>query len=205
MVGEAVVVGVRVFIGGVLLVAAIGKLRDVAAFESAIRSFRVVPRRWDRPVARGVIVAEIAAVLLLATRGTAATGLVLSVVLVGSFTFAMARVVARGDLVTCGCFGRSNAVVGATQLMRNAAIVAVAVLGAWMNVTTVAVELPTSTAVVVVVFSLLCVALVVMVDEMLSMPSSPPRARTPRARVERHTTGRGPTSFDPPSATPTGR
>jgi hypothetical protein len=210
MVGEAVVVGVRVFVGGVLLVAAIGKLRDVGAFASAIRSFRIVPRRWERPVACGVIVAELAAVLLLATRNVAPVGLILSVVLLGSFTVAMARVVARGDRVTCGCFGRSNAVVGGAQLVRNVAMIVVALLGAWTSVATPAVELPTTTAVVTVVFALLCVALVVMVDEMLAMPSSPPRAGTPRAgtpraRTERHATGPRSTSIDPPSTTPTGR
>lgn len=109
MIGEAVFLVIRLVIGGMFLLALVSKMRDLASFRSAVRGFRVVPRHLERPVAFAVLGAEAAVVVLVTVRSSAAIGLTIATVLLVAFATGMARVVARGDRVPCGCFGRSAA------------------------------------------------------------------------------------------------
>lgn len=111
-----------VLLAGVFVVAAAAKLRtpvDTAA------TFRRLGIPAPRPLARAVPAVEllVAVTLLAAPRAGAAAAAALLV----AFTGVLARAVARGLAVPCGCFGTaSHAPITTTTLLRNALLVAAA-------------------------------------------------------------------------------
>jgi len=120
------------------LVALVSKLRDLPSFRATLRGFRVVPRRLEWPVASAVLGAEAAVVLLVVARPSAAVGLAVAVALLVAFAAGMARVVARGDRVPCGCFGRSSAPISRAHVGRNALLAAASAAGLVAGLTSAA-------------------------------------------------------------------
>lgn len=179
MVGEAFLLVVRVVVGVVFLVALVGKLRDPASFRSALRGFRVVPRHLERPTAFVVLATEAAVVLLLLVRASAPVGLALAAVLLTGFAAGMARVVARGDRVPCGCFGRSAAPIGRAHIARNALLATASAAGAVAGLAPPAAPLHGPVLLVLPLFALALVAVLLLTDQLLSVPE-PPRRSEPR-------------------------
>jgi hypothetical protein len=182
MVAEGVLLVVRLVVGGMFVVALAAKLRDPSSFRAAVRGFRVVPRRAVRPVASAVLVAEAAVVLLVAARPTAVVGLGLAVVLLIAFATAMARVVARGDRVPCGCFGRSTAPVGRAHVGRNALLAVAGAVGVVAGLISAAPPLDGPALLVLSLFSAAVIAVLVLSDQLLeaAAPRRPgPGRRTP--------------------------
>jgi hypothetical protein len=191
VVAEAVLLVTRVVIGGMFLVALAGKLRDPAAFRLALRGFRVVPRHLERPAASAVLAAEAAVVLLLTARASAPIGLALAVLLLAAFTAGTARVVARGDRVPCGCFGRSSAPIGRAHVARNALLAVAGAAGAVAGLAPGAGELDGPALLVLSLFALAVVAVLLLADQVLAAPAAPeprrlrPPAGTPPAGTTR--------------------
>lgn len=182
MVAEALLLVVRVVVGGMFLVALVGKLRDPASFRSAVRGFRVVPRALERPTAHVVLGAEAAVVLLLLVRASAPIGLALAAVLLTAFAVGMARVVARGDRVPCGCFGRSAAPIGRAHIGRNALLATVSAAGAVVGLASSAEPLDGPTVLVLSLFALALVAVLLLADQLLSAPQPLRRPEPDRLR-----------------------
>ena len=112
-----------VFLAGVFVMAAAAKVRTPRA---TARTFRRLGVPAADVTARAVPVVEVvvATALLASPRGGAVAALALLV----AFTVVLARAVARGVDVSCGCFGAaSSAPVTGVTLLRNALLVAVAV------------------------------------------------------------------------------
>ncbi len=182
MVAEAFLLVVRVVVGGMFLVALVGKLRDPASFRSALRGFRVVPRRLERPTAHVVLGAEAAVVLLLPARASAPIGLALAAVLLTAFAVGMARVVARGDRVLCGCFGRSAAPIGRAHIGRNALLATASAAGAVAGLTRAPEPLDGPTLLVLSLFALALVAVLLLSDQLLAVPEPLRRPEPVRLR-----------------------
>src|SRR5690242_1242757 len=126
--------GCRVVVGVVFLVALASKARP-AGFRRFVRSLRrldAVPAARVRLVAGTVATAEAAVVVLVAlpARWTAVAGFVLAAGLLTAFAVAIVGTLRRGLRVPCACFGRSSAPMGPHHVVRNAALVAVAIAGA---------------------------------------------------------------------------
>jgi hypothetical protein len=175
---EAAFLVVRLVAGAVFLVALVGKARDLGAFRSAVRGFRVVPRRWERPVALAVLGAEAVVVLLLVVRSTAAVGLAGAALLLSAFAVGMVRVLARGERVACGCFGRSSAPVSAAGVGRNALLALGCAAGAAAGLASDAVPLDGPVLLVAALFAAALVALLLLSDLLLG-GARPPRPRAP--------------------------
>ncbi|MGL5862995.1 MAG: MauE/DoxX family redox-associated membrane protein [Phycicoccus sp.] len=182
MTAEMVFVGARLLIGGVLLLAAVGKLRDLGAFRASIRGFRVVPRGQERPLALGVVVVEIVAVLLLVVRGSAFVGLGVAAALLTAFAAGMVRVLARGDLVACGCFGRSTTPISRIHLWRNGVLVVVSIGGLAAGLVSGGAPLDAAALLVTAAFAAAAIGMLVLFDQLLAISSAGPEptdARTP--------------------------
>lgn len=125
----------RALIVVVFLISASSKLRSRAAFRAFRRSTRrmdVLPERLVQPVAVLVVTSEVAIVLLVATPTpvTGLLGLTLAAVLLAGLAVAIGITVRRGTDVTCHCFGGSSLPLGGMHILRNIALVAVAVVAA---------------------------------------------------------------------------
>lgn len=179
MVAEGFLLVVRVVVGGMFLVALAGKLRDLPSFRSSLRGFRVVPRHLERPVASAVLAAEAAVVLLVLLRATAPAGLALAVVLLVAFAVGMVRVLARGDRVPCGCFGRSTAPITRAHVVRNALLATAAAVGAVVGLVTAPEPLDGPVLLVLTLFSTAVIAVLVLSDQLLGAVE-PPRRPEPR-------------------------
>ncbi len=183
MVIEGINLGIRLFIGGVLVIAAIGKLRNIRSFVLTVRSFRIVSRRWERLLAWTVVLTEIVTAFLLAIHDWSAVGLGLAVLLMGAFTVAMLTVLARGERVACGCFGSSTTLIGKMHIVRNSFIILMAIVGIVTSVTSD--DTPVSAGVfgIASAFAVFGVVLLVLLDQLLAIPvsrktSAPAAART---------------------------
>jgi len=125
----------RVLIATVFVVSASTKLRSAAAFGAFRRSTRrlaILPERLVRPVAVLVVAGEATIVLLVATPAqvTGLLGLVLAGALLTGLAVAIGIAVHRGTSTTCQCFGHSSTPLGVVHVVRNAALVVVAVVAA---------------------------------------------------------------------------
>lgn len=165
-------------VAAVLLVAALGKLRDVRGFAASVAGYRLLPGRLSRPVAVAVIVAEVAAAgLLLAPSllppdalgsdalgqdalGSDALGpdlrrwgAVVAGLLFAAFLTAMASVLRRGMSVDCGCFGGRD-LIGPGTLARTGLLLALAVTAGLAGTVPFApVQAPVAAGLVAVVFA----------------------------------------------------
>jgi hypothetical protein len=100
--------------------AALAKISDPDAAVRAVRAYQLLPEALVRPVAWGLPFAELVLALLL-----------------GLFMVAIAAAWARGLQIHCGCFGGGGPATGVDardylgELIRDAGLLAVAVLLAW--------------------------------------------------------------------------
>ncbi|MGE0593565.1 MAG: MauE/DoxX family redox-associated membrane protein [Vicinamibacterales bacterium] len=119
---ELAVLGLRLLLAAVFLVAAIGKLRQRATFAPTLVAFGLPPR--GAAVAADLIPrAELVVGALLLVPSTAVWAATASLVLLGLFTAAMALTLARGRAPACACFGAASAEpIGPATLVRNGAL-----------------------------------------------------------------------------------
>ncbi|MEQ4722119.1 MauE/DoxX family redox-associated membrane protein [Nonomuraea sp. B19D2] len=116
-------------VAAMLLVAALGKLRDVRGFARSVAGYRVLPGGLAGPAAVAVLAAELAAAGLLLAPGGQRWGAVVAAALLAAFLAAMASVLRRGMAVDCGCFGGRD-LVGAGTLLRTGLLLVLAVTAA---------------------------------------------------------------------------
>ncbi|MHA3703105.1 MauE/DoxX family redox-associated membrane protein [Jatrophihabitans sp. YIM 134969] len=126
-----------VLLGGVLAVSSWSKLhsREVRRrFVSSVRGWRVAPDRYAGRVAAAVTGLELVTTVLLLTSvflpvaGFRLAVSVLAALLLLGLTAGLVLLLRRGVVTGCACFGASTAPVGARHVVRNLALLAVAVL-----------------------------------------------------------------------------
>jgi hypothetical protein len=126
------VIGARVLLLGVFVVALAGKLRRRAAFDEFRRSIaelRVLPRNWSLAAALAVTAAEAAIIVLLGLPYTVLPGFGLAAVLLVVFTTGIVLALRRGQRAPCRCFGASAAPLGPAHVVRNLILTAAGVTG----------------------------------------------------------------------------
>jgi hypothetical protein len=118
----------RLALAAVLVIAATGKLLDRAAFRDALREFQA-PGMTIGPLSVVIPVVELAVAAALVPAATARWAAIAAAVLLLVFSAAMARLVLRGEEADCACFGAiAGDRVGPGTLLRNAVLLAVAVV-----------------------------------------------------------------------------
>lgn len=113
----------------VFAVSAISKLRDFAGFERSLPALVPVRSALVCPLAVAVVVAEAAIPVLLVVPPAMAYGFGLACALLAAFTAAVGVALRRGRRAPCRCFGASSTPMGPRHLVRNTALLAIAVLG----------------------------------------------------------------------------
>ena len=153
---HVLVTGAATALWVVFAVSAAGKVRGTArqrAFAASLRPLGFIPERLLRSTALAVTAAEVAAVAGLScvpfgtgaagapARLVAAAALVLAAVLLAVLTGGIALALGRGATASCACFGAAERPLSRRHLMRNVALLAIAVCGVGL-----ADQLPRSTA-----------------------------------------------------------
>jgi hypothetical protein len=135
--GEGSVMMILASSGYLVLVAVLGfsgavKLRHRRVFAAAIESYRILPRALARPAAVVIAVAEAGCAVLLAAPWTRLAGLAVAGGLVGAFLAAMSLALARGQRISCGCFGGTGELdtVGLPPVLRAVLLEAIVVSSA---------------------------------------------------------------------------
>jgi len=127
----------RLLLAGVWAWAAVAKISDPDAAVRAVLAYQLLPEALVRPVAWGLPFAELALALLLAVGLATRLAAAVSAVLLGLFMIAIALAWARGLQIHCGCFGGGGPATSVQardylgELVRDAGLLAVAVLLAW--------------------------------------------------------------------------
>lgn len=127
-----VVEGGRVLLGLVFLCSALSKSHGAAAFRDfrdAVGRLAPALRRHSAPVAVTVVAAEAAVVVLLAVPAAVITGFALAAVLLLAFTAGLVAALRRGVNTACHCFGAGDERLAPRHVVRNLALVAVAIAG----------------------------------------------------------------------------
>lgn len=169
-------------LAAVFAVAAGGKVTPGRFREFVSAAGRLVPPgwwRWRRPVAVGVLVAELATVGLLVWPATALAGMALVGCLSAIFSSGMGAALRRGERAPCRCFGASQAALGGAQLARNAVIGAVAIAGiatGWGSPPAPAHQLA-GAGLAAVLVGLVLAALVVRMDDLVALVAPMPARR----------------------------
>ncbi|MFJ5725976.1 MauE/DoxX family redox-associated membrane protein [Streptomyces sp. NPDC093149] len=127
-----VVDGGRVLLGLVFLCSALSKSHGAAAFRDFRDAVgRLAPdlRRHSAPVAVTVVTAEAAVVVMLAVPAAVAAGFALAAVLLLAFTVGLVAALRRGVSTACHCFGAGDERLAPRHVVRNLALVTVAIAG----------------------------------------------------------------------------
>jgi methylamine dehydrogenase accessory protein MauD len=118
----------RLFLAGVFLVAALGKLADIKGGRRGLESFGV-PRRLASPLALLLPFAELAVAGLLLLGSTVRYGALAALGLLAVFTAAIVTNLARGRKPDCHCFGQLHSrPISWSTVIRNSVLAAIAAL-----------------------------------------------------------------------------
>ncbi|MFC4014993.1 MauE/DoxX family redox-associated membrane protein [Nonomuraea purpurea] len=144
-------------------------------FEGSVRALRLVPARWARAVAAGVIGVEIVVAGLLVTPWYTG-GLALAAGVLAVFAVVAMVTRRRGLAVPCTCFGPGTAggpPLGTPHAVRNALLAGVAIAGLFGRPATD----DWAGAGVAGVAALVCAALVLRFEDIVALFGRPPGAR----------------------------
>jgi putative oxidoreductase len=118
----------RLGLGGLFVVTGVLKLRDPAAFATAIANYQLLPQFAALLAATLPAVEVVTGLALIAApamwRRAAAVAIVLMMVV---FTIAAFTALARGIDISCGCFGAESGRVDALTIVRDLVLLAAAV------------------------------------------------------------------------------
>ena len=115
----------RLYVSITLAAAALGKATDVPMFGATIRQLSGFPSRMANLVACFVIGIEAAISASLLLGGDwARFGMAAAVVLISIFSAVIVRALAKGERVTCNCFGSRGQRMSVHDLARNGFLVA---------------------------------------------------------------------------------
>ncbi len=121
----------QLVVAAVFALSAWGKLSDRPAARKAVGEFGV-PSGWVPAVAWSVPALEAVTAAALLLPATAPWAGLVALALLTVFTGAVVRLLARGERPGCSCFGAASAdPVGATTLVRNGVLIAIAGFTVW--------------------------------------------------------------------------
>lgn len=119
------------FVGTVLLIAAVEKLRDPDTFRDAVENYQVLPVTHLPAFARTVPLLEALAGAMLLPVASRPLGAGLALALWLMFTAAIVINLRRGrDRIDCGCGGSAHTPLGKGLVLRNAALMLAALVAA---------------------------------------------------------------------------
>lgn len=119
----------RITLGLVFLVAALGKIGDLAWFGQQVHNYHLAPSWAENAIAIVMPWVELLAGLALVLGVRARAGAVVAFALMLVFTLAVAAAWARGLDFNCGCFGKAGAArIGLHKFLENSGLTLLAAL-----------------------------------------------------------------------------
>ncbi len=116
----------RLTLGITFAASGVAKVVSFRGFRVAVAEFHLLPARLVGLFAGLIVLAELAAAVLLVSGMAVELGLAVAVALLLIFTFAVVRVLQRGQTVACRCFGQLSAgPLSWTTVARNGALAVV--------------------------------------------------------------------------------
>ncbi len=100
----------RLYLGGMLLVAGIIKLGNLAKFALDINAYHLVPYAWTKILGYSIPPIEVLVGLLVLAGAFIRVSAALGALLMAVFIFSIAWVWAKGYSIDCGCFGTGGQV-----------------------------------------------------------------------------------------------
>jgi hypothetical protein len=120
----------RLAIGFVFAWSFLAKVRDIRAFEQAIRGFDLIPSSFARIAALLLLAAEASAAILLFAGGSVLLpGFSLAILLLATFSAAIILSLVRNNRASCNCFGYSDKPLSRYELTRNIGLLLVSAAG----------------------------------------------------------------------------
>lgn len=123
----------RAALAAVFLCSSVLKARGLDEFDESVQRLGRIPRRYARPTGLAVVGCEAGTAVLLAVPAAQGYGFALAAAQLAVFTALLVAAVrsARGGAaaVRCACFGAGSSVVGRLHIVRNAVLLALALLG----------------------------------------------------------------------------
>lgn len=180
---QYVAIACRLLIAAVFIASAATKLAGPSAFGAftqSVRTMRVLPTAWSRPVAYVVVVAEVFAAVLVLVPLTfpAVVGFAIAAGLLAAFAVGITISVRRGERTPCRCFGTSTTPLGPLHVFRNIFLICGCVLGAAAIL--LAGPFDWGGAAVAAVAGLVLGALVVVLDDIAALFRSPASSQPSR-------------------------
>lgn len=124
--------GCQLFLAGVLLLSAIGKVLSPQQFMKALRATSL-PQSLLLPLALSVLVAEFGLAIGLIFTWSLLLVWIGVLCLLGVFTGWITWMYARKISLHCGCFGQARSAIGRGNIIRNLVFLGVAVLGLFLT------------------------------------------------------------------------
>lgn len=115
---------VRFALGGVFLIAAIGKLNSLTTFAGEIANYGILPESWSAVAAVSIAWSEMVIAVLLYAGAAVRGAALLSGALLVTFLIAIISAMARGLEIGCGCFAGSDQTVGWPKVIEDVALLA---------------------------------------------------------------------------------
>jgi len=175
----------RLLLGVVFALSVFGTVRSRRTFTEFIGSVETLGGVAG-PVARltavGVVVTELVVVATVIPVATSAAGLTLAIVLLGAFTFVLARALRRKRGVSCHCFGASDAPISAVHLVRNAFLMAAAVVGLILGTRHTTAGIAPAGIVLCSVVAVVAAGMVAFLDDLVALFVLPPALSPPAPR-----------------------
>ena len=124
----------RLMVAGVFIAAALGKLRDPAAFAEETGNYQLFPELANYIAIAVPSIELVCAACLLLGRRPWRNGAALALVLMlAIFSTAIARAWALGLNLECGCFGTGSTHVGPWPILRNLGLASALALALWLD------------------------------------------------------------------------
>lgn len=117
----------RFLLAATFLLAGLAKLRRHDQFETAVRGFRIIPRRFVRPISTWLPRFEIVCGAFLGLGVAALLFAALLAAALLSFTYVVALNLLRGREIDCGCFGEFAKPITWLTVARNVLLLGLAV------------------------------------------------------------------------------
>lgn len=118
---------VRFGLGGIFLIAAIGKLSAIHTFSREIADYGILPEAWSSIAAVTIAWTEMLVATLLYAGAAVRGAALVSGALLFTFLIAIFSAMARGLEINCGCFAGSEQTVGWPKVLEDLALLAGAI------------------------------------------------------------------------------
>ncbi len=130
MVTAFIVAFCQIVIAFLFVLSFVGKLRAVAAFQTAVTNFKILPPEWSKIAAWTFLFGELAVIVLITLGGNMLLiGFLAASALLVIFSVALGVTLIRRLKIQCNCFGQQERLISPYDLVRNGVFIICSFIG----------------------------------------------------------------------------